>query len=261
MEETKIKQNLSGSLIKGFALIELLSEYNESSLTELSNRLEMNISSVHRLLSTLVHLDYVTQNSVNRKYRLTSRLFEIGSRTTKPVSLEEAAAVVMERISEDTGETVNLAVLDKGEVVYIKKIESRHPLRMDISVGTRVPAHCTSLGKALIAHMPEHELKALFTSRSMGKMTSKSITGFSKLKAALASVRNRGYAIDDEEFSEGIRCVGAPIRDENGGVIGALSIAGPSLRFTDREIKQYALFVVEGAGEIAGKLVNTVHNR
>jgi DNA-binding IclR family transcriptional regulator len=251
--------NLSGSLIKGFKVIELLSEHQEMSVTEVSNRLGMNKSSVHRLLSTLVTLGYAGRNPLNKQYRLTSKLFEIGSRTSGLLTLEEAATEIMERLSEKTLETINLAILDKGEVIYIKKIESQQPLRMDLSVGTRLPPNCTSLGKALIAHLPKGQLKDLLNGSTIMKMTSKSITESRKLRAELASVRELGYAVDNEEFSAGIRCVSAPIWGADHEVIGAVSIAGPSLRFTEREIKKYARLVVQGAQEITRNLIDASH--
>jgi len=254
-----INPKLSGSLIKGFMIIELLSEFQEMTLTELSNRLELNKSSVHRLLSTLVELGYVNKNPSNKLYRLSSKLFEVGSRSKGLLTLEEAATQVMEGLSEETQETINLAILDKGEAVYIKKIESQQPLRMDLSVGTRLPPNCTSLGKALISHLPDKELKELFAGNTIQKMTSKSITDLRKLKAELASVRELGFAVDNEEFSPGIRCVSAPIWGPNHMVVGALSIAGPSLRFTEREIKKYARLVVQGAQEITRNLIDASH--
>jgi len=201
-------------------------------------------------------LGYVYQNPLNKTYKLSAKLFEIGSRSRGLRTLDEAAVPVMERLSRETLETVNLAVLDKGEVVYIKKIESQQPLRMDISVGTRLPPNCTSLGKSLIAHLPERELKKIIDGKTMQKMTSRSITDLRKLKAELALVRELGYAVDNEEYSDGIRCVSAPIWGANHEVIGALSIAGPSLRFKEHEIKKYARLVVEGTQEIARNLMD-----
>jgi len=246
--------NLSTSLIKSFMVIELLSEFQELTLTELSKRLELNKSSIHRILSTLIELGYVNQNPLNRKYRLSSKLFEIGSQSKGLRTLDEAAVPVMESLSRETLETINLAILDKGEVVYLKKIESQQPLRMDMPVGTRLPPNCTSLGKSLIAHLPDRELKKLFAGKTIQKMTSRSITDLRKLKTELASVRELGYAVDNEEFSDGIRCVSAPIWGAEHEVVGALSIAGPSLRFKEHEIKKYARVVIQGAQEIARRL-------
>jgi DNA-binding IclR family transcriptional regulator len=241
---------LSGSLIKGFRIIELLSEFQEMTVTELSQRLQMDKSSVHRLLTTLVEYNYAEQNSLNKKYRLTSKFFEIGSRSRGLVTLEEAAAQVMENLAADTHETINLAILDKGEAVYIKKIESPQPLRMDLQVGTRLPPNCTSLGKVLIAYLPKDKLQAVINGPTLVKMTSKSITDLRKLRTELSRVREIGYAVDDEEYSQGIRCVSAPVWGADHAVVGALSIAGPSLRLTDRELKRYALLVIQGAQEI-----------
>jgi DNA-binding IclR family transcriptional regulator len=130
--------NLSGSLIKGFKIIELLSEHQEMSVTEVSNRLGMNKSSVHRLLSTLVTLGYAGKNPLNKQYRLTSKLFEIGSRTSGLLTLEEASTEVMERLSEKTLETINLAILDKGEVIYIKRPTVPHWARLSSPIFQRV---------------------------------------------------------------------------------------------------------------------------
>lgn len=241
---------LSGSLIKGFRIIELLSEFQEMTVTELSQQLQMNKSSIHRLLSTLVEYNYAEKNPLDKKYRLTSKFFEIGSRSRGLVTLGDAAISVMEKLAEETRETINLAILDKGEAVYIKKIESPQPLRMDLQVGTRLPPNCTSLGKALIAYLSQDGLKEILSGPTMAKKTSKSITDLRRLKAELSRVREIGYAIDDEEYSLGIRCVSAPVWGAGHTVVGALSVAGPSLRMTDRELKRYAQLVIQGAQEI-----------
>jgi IclR family transcriptional regulator, KDG regulon repressor len=259
--EKKIPQSsLSKSIIKGFQIIELLSELEELSITELSQQLQMNKSSVYRMLATLVECNYAEKNPFSKKYSLTSKLFEIGSRSRGLVTLEEAADSVMEKLADETHETVNLAILDKGEAVYIKKIESPQPLRMDLPVGTRLPPNCTSLGKVLIAYLPKDALKTLMDGTTFVKKTSKSIMDLRKLRGELAKVRESGYAIDDEEFSLGIRCASAPVWGADHTVVAALSISGPSLRLSDRDLKRMARLVIEGSQEINRNLTKKAVN-
>jgi len=209
---------------------------------------------VHRLLSSLVEMGYAEQVPETEKYRLTTKLFQVGSAVVNRTGITQAALPVMEMLQAKTGETINLAILDHGEVIYVQKVDSMEPVREDIRIGTRFPAHCTALGKALLAHQTKGELAAILQNLRLVQRTPNTITDARRLLDELASIRQQGYAVDNEELSIGLRCVAASIRNGNGKAVAALSIAGPSTRLSDDRIPPLAQLVKEGASIISGKL-------
>jgi IclR family acetate operon transcriptional repressor len=136
----------------------------------------------------------------------------------------------MERLAADAGETANLGVLDGGRVVNLHKVLGPHPVRLHIDAVGGVPAHATALGKVLLADLPADELDRRLGSRPLVRLTSKTIGDRAVLRAELARVGQRGYAVDDEECSPGLRCVAAPVRDRLGAVVAAVSVSGPARR-------------------------------
>ncbi|MFH1931091.1 MAG: IclR family transcriptional regulator [Pseudomonadota bacterium] len=247
--------SLSQSLIKGFSIIELLSSSPALGVTNISNQLQMNKSIVHRLLSTLVALNYVEKDPISRLYRLTTKLFEVGRTGSGFKDLEKATAPVMERLAREMGETIALAILDKGELVHIAKIESQQPLRADLPVGARLPPHCTALGKVLLAQLSSHELEAIFEGLDIVKMTSKTITDLDVFKKELSSVRKLGYAVNDEEYAMGIRCIGVPVKGADQEVLASLSVSGPSVRIQHKDIKRLSQILISAAEEVTQKLI------
>jgi DNA-binding IclR family transcriptional regulator len=138
----------------------------------------------------------------------------------------------MEQLGSQFHETINLAFFDEGEVIYVDKVESERTLRMDLAVGRRIPAYCTALGKVFLADLTQGQLTAYLRNRTLIPLTERTLTNPEKLRMNLDRVRRQGFAIDDRELDEGIRCIAAPIRDELGRVVAAMSVAGPSIRMT-----------------------------
>jgi IclR family transcriptional regulator, acetate operon repressor len=221
------------SVDRAMTLLEAIAEAGgESTLTELSRRTQLNISTCHHLLSTLVQRGYVAKVPVRRSYALGARIHYL-CHASLQVDLPARAAPFIERINEKTGETVHLAVLQGDAMMKIAKRESRHPVRVDTgTLGKSDAPHATATGKAMLAWLPEDDMRRVL-SNGLPRFTPKTITEWPALIEALRHVRRNGYAMDDEEYQPGVICIGAPIRDHNGAVVGAISASTPTMRAKD----------------------------
>lgn len=236
------------------SILETLGTVHEMGVTELAKKLGLGKSSVYRLLATLAGRGYVEKNPQTGRYQLTYRLFAVGSPAADRFGLRETAHPVMQRLAAETGETVNLGVLDGTRVVNLHKVESRHLLRMHMEIGGGVPAHATALGKVLLAGLPPAEVARRLRGRRLTRLTRRTIADRPALWRALARVREQGFAIDDEECSLGLRCVAAPILDHRGSVVAALSISSPSQRLPHAVLSRMAELVRAAAREVSRRL-------
>ena len=239
MEKQMAKNERIKSIDKVLDLLEFLSaNQQETGITEISKKLHMGLSTVHRILTTLKSRGYVIQNQQTTKYRLGIRLFELGCAVQSTKRLVEITKPYLRQLSQNTNETANLAILEGKEVIYLDTIESSEILRTEIMPGTRTPAHCTALGKVLLAFISDREFENLYKSAEpLSSLTSKSISSLEELKKNLKKVKKQGYAFDREEYKIGINCIGVPIFGRN-GVIAAISITGPASRFTIGEMEK-----------------------
>jgi DNA-binding IclR family transcriptional regulator len=224
------------ALDRGLRVIAELARAPELGVTALARLVGVNKSTVYRILTTLKSHRFVSQNPVTGKYALGIRAFEVGAAVANRFGLLERASPEMELLAQRFNETVNLAVLDQSEIVYLHKIESSEPLRLGLRVGTRVPAYCSALGKVLLASLDPHDLAEwLAKVASHGRFevyTPRTISDSSALAGELEAIRRRGYSVDDEEYRAGIRCVAAPVHDHMRRPIAAVSVAGPAFRLT-----------------------------
>ncbi|HPT61259.1 MAG: IclR family transcriptional regulator [Aggregatilineales bacterium] len=200
------------------------------SLAEISQQNDLDKSTVYRYLQTLEQLGMVERNDRDN-YQLGWGILELAGKYLDSVSLVNVSGPFMQELSERTGETVYLAVPAGHEVIYVSKVESVHSIRMNAQIGTRMPMHCTSLGKAILAHLPE-TLQARILDRGLPARTPNTITDRDLMVKELQRVRAEGFSVDNIENEEGVRCVGAPIFDYRGKVVGAMSVSGPSNRIT-----------------------------
>jgi DNA-binding IclR family transcriptional regulator len=224
-----------------------------ASLADLARDLELSRSTVHGLLATLRRHGLIAQDEDGR-YVLGLKLFELGSLAVSRLDLRQVAGPVLERLVDQFHETVHLVLGDGLDVVYIDKRESPQSMTIVSQVGHRLPAYCTGVGKAMLAFKPEPEIDDLLNKVVLLPRTKNTITDKIALKSYLAEVRACGYALDNEEIIEGLRCVAAPIRDHTGQVVAALSVSGPSVRLTAEKIAQIIPTVVKGAADISRQL-------
>lgn len=249
----KPKTRLS-SVANSIRLIRAFSdEEYEIGISNLAKRLGLAKSTVHRLATTMIEAGMLEQNAETGKYRLGLVLFELGSLVRRKMDVSSEAKPYLKTLREKTGETVHLAILDHASVLFINNLESEHAVRMSVNVGVRAPAHCTAVGKALLAFQPADVVEQTLRNGLDGR-TPKTIVEPGELKQDLATVRGRGYAIDDEELEIGLRCIAAPIRDHSGGVVAATSVAGPAQRMTKKQLTMLAPDVVAAADAISARL-------
>ncbi len=244
------------SVDRALSLLEALAEAGgEASLTDLSRRTSLNVSTCHHLLSTLVNWGYVAKVPGRRSYALGARVLYLGHACLRQVDLPKRAQVHIDRINEVTGESVHLAVLQSDNIVTVVKREARHAVRVDTGmVGRSDAPHATATGKAMIAWLPEDQIRRMVPLRDMKRFTDKTISDFDALIEELRHVRRNGYAMDREEFQPGVICVGAAIRDHGGAVVGAISASAPAMRVTDEHLALMRQEVIAAANALSADL-------
>ncbi len=212
-------------------ILKVLSEANtELGLKEISERAGVGRTSTFRILFTLCKAEYVHRTPPTGRYRLSARLMELARRPLGDENVVRPARPFLERLHGQFNETVNLAVFQDGEIVYVEIIESSRAFRMTASVGSRVPMHSTALGKAIAAFLPKDVLEVELSRCSWTRFTPHTLTSRRKFLKTLAEVRRRGYALDNEETELGAACVAAPILDSQQHAVAAISVSGPSQR-------------------------------
>jgi len=229
--EKKSKYYRIGSLEKGVRIVDLLSRQGTMSLSDIAGELKLDRSVCHRHLLTLRDLGLVSQPG-GAGYRLTMGLFEIGMRLVNQLEIKKVVRPFMEKLAATHSETVNLGIKDGSQVVYLDKCESTHLLRADLAVGTRIPMHCTALGKVILAFRPESERRAFCAAGGFKAYTERTITSPKAFALELEGIREQGFAVDDEEHYLGLRCVAAPLVDYTGFANYSLSIAAPGSRLS-----------------------------
>ncbi len=224
------------SVDRALFLLETIAEAGgEATLTELSTRTGLNISTCHHLLATLIKRGFATKVTGRRLYALGARIMYL-SHACLQVDLPRRAQRYLEAVNQATGETVHLAALQGDAVVTLAVREARHAVRVDTGrIGKVEAPHATSVGKAILAWLPEDEMRRI-VGHGMKRFTEKTITEFPALLELLRVVRRNGYALDREEFLPGVICVGAAIRDQAGTVIGAISASTPAMRASDEHV-------------------------
>ncbi len=255
IEVPEQSDSLGRSAQRAFRVIEALSLSGPSSLGKLAKEVGFHKSTVHHVLRTLQSCGYVVQDKESGAYRLTLKLFEVGYRVVANTGLREQAFPYMEELMQETGETVWLAMLDEGEAIRVEKVESRAVMRLSAPIGTRIPLHSTAAGKALLAgNYPLRWQRLLGThllsNGSLPAFTDRTITDLARLEEEIVKVRERGYAVDDEETTVSIRAIAAPIHDFRGEVTAAVSVAGPDFRLHRRRFAEIGSKVIAAAHRI-----------
>ena len=237
--------------------IDLLNTMSERSgaqeLSDLARQARLPTSTAFRYLESMRQRGLVRQAS-NGNYQLGARLFELGYAFTRGVTLWEYAHDLARDLATRAKETASVGILDDGRVLYIAIANGQRELGIQWNPGTRHPAHCTSLGKAILATMPWHSVAKLLESHPLERLTRKTITDRSLFRKELEITSKRGYAIDDEERTAGVICIGAGIPDYSGAIAGAISLSGPKFRITARKVDSYAALVRAAADDASQRL-------
>jgi Transcriptional regulator len=223
----------------------------ELGVTELAEKVGLHKSTVHRFMVNLDAAGLVERNQRTGRYRLGLHIFELGGLVMQQMNLWDEALPFLEGLVRDTGETGHLAVLDGGEAIYIERVEARRALRVPSAIGRGYPAHATNLGKVLLADLPRERVAEIVIEKGLASYTPNTITDPDALDAELERIRQRGYAIDDEEDTDGVFCVGSAVFDRSAHCLGAVSITGLKLDLPAWRIEQVGQIVRDHANRIS----------
>lgn len=241
------------ALARGLAVLSRFDQgTRELSLTEIAASTGLSKSTAFRLVRTLEEAGYLARHSETRRYRPGLKVLELGFTALSNLGIREVAHPFLERLSQETDQTASLSLLDGLEVVYIDRVRNRSIVGVVLGLGSRIPAHCASMGKAMLAHLPDDELAALLQGASLAACTPNSIVDVADFQHELARVCRRGYALNDQELEIGLRAVAAPIWDHNRQVVAAINVTG-SVRTISRRrlVDELAPQVQEAARQIS----------
>ena len=225
-----------GATETSLRILETLKGLDGAGVTEVANRLDLPKSTVHNHVSTLLRNEYVVKEG--NTYRVGLQFLEFGEYIRNRMPIYDVARPEVERLADETGELSNLLVEEHGKGVYLSRAEGNKAVRLDTYAGMRVHLHCTALGKAILAYLPEERVREILDAHGLPKRTDTTITDEEKLFDELEGIRERGYARDTEERVAGLRCVAAPIRNLNGDPLGAISVSGPTSRMKGERFEE-----------------------
>lgn len=248
------KMQTVNAVAKASQILTYLASNGACNLSTVTRHLGFPKSTALRLLSTLVSIGFVEQNPIDLTYSISRRFVELGLKVLETYDFVHISRPYMLDLAEKTGETVNLGVLDGIDVVCIDQVSSKHSLRQDQPIGSRVRAHCTSMGKSILAILDDDQIEKTFNGKVFERLTPNTLKNIEDLKKELRIVRNKGYAIDDEEAVKGVRCAGAVISDSSGKPVAALSIAGPAVRISRSKLTEFGQLLAQTTETISEKL-------
>ena len=245
MAEGKETKNPVQSAERIFQVMEMLAENGEMGLMEISAALDLHKSTVHRLLMSLVYMGYAKQDETTQKYMLSYKIVNMAGKILDR----------MERLSDLSGEAVHLVQREGNHILYIYKIEAKvGTIRMVSHVGMIHPMYCSGVGKAIMATLPEREVKQIWNESVIEKKTDKTVTDYDEMQKLLEEVRKNGYALDDEENEKGVRCIAACLHGYQNEVKYAFSISGPTSRMTRERVMELAVDVKKVQEELSREL-------
>jgi DNA-binding IclR family transcriptional regulator len=252
------------ALDRAFAVLDLLGESDTpQGLAQVATSLQLHKSTAHRFLMVL-EKHRMVERTAGGKFRLGLKLFDLGNRAIEQYDLRERAQPHLRRLVAETEETAHLCILEGTHVIYIDKIEPARSVRMITRIGASNPVHCTSVGKAILAFLPEERITDILGRLRFERYTSNTISTVEALRAEIEKTRRRGYAVDDEEFEEGLRCIAVPVLDAQRLPVAAVSVSGPSFRVTAQKlpaIANHLLQCVRGISVDMGFVPNGRGNR
>jgi DNA-binding IclR family transcriptional regulator len=241
---------------RSLLVLSVLSDGKPRILTDLSEEIALNSSTTFRLLATLAYHNYVERDKQTGEYRLGLACLELARAYHAGNTIRQAALPQLEKLRDDSTETVHLGVLDKMEVVYLEKLHGLHAVGLMTSrVGGRAPAYCTGLGKTLLAYADPRKVKEYFGQNGLSRYTNTTIQNLDELMAHLAQIRRQGYAFDQGEYETEVRCVAVPIFNIDSQVVAALSVSGPAGRLDPLETRPELIEMTrETARDISARL-------
>lgn len=243
-DDNRERRNTINSVVQALKALNYLEMCGgEAGVVEISEALGVHKSTASRLLATMNSQGYVARNDATQKYSLGIRIVELARAKLEQFELRAYARPFLEELSQKTEETIHLAIIDQKKLVYVDKVDSPQTLAMRSSVGVKIPLHCTALGKAILAGLDETKRDAMLKGGELQDFTPNTITNSAQLIDHLNIVRSRGFAVDDQEHEEGIRCVAAVVWDHNDEIAGAISVSGPTLRISEERTEELGALI------------------
>lgn len=243
------------SLARGLRVLEATAANGGSAtLSEIARKTALPRSTAHHLLRALVEFGYLVQDGEARRYRLGPKLFRLTGRTWTKEQLADISLPFLDELSRRTGEGTSLAILHDGVVTIVAKRDPEGPVRVVQEVGATRPIYCTAVGKALAAWLPEGELEGIIGRTCFERKTARTITTPAAFRRELARIRATGFAIDNEEHIQGIRCMATPVRDHSGQVRASLCIVGPTSRLPQRRLAELRKSLAAVAAHLSARL-------
>ena len=256
MEKTVARAGSSKSLQKAMHILFYMGQHSpEMRIAEIASGLRLNKTTVYRLLSALERLDLVQRDPENERYRLGLKLHELGTKAVRARTLQSESRRYLKEMAHVCNEAVSLAVPGAGGVVCLERFDSpRTMITVRTPVGALFPAHCSAAGKAVLAYLSEEAVDAIVLNNRLIRYTNHTHTRTAELKNDLRRVRQRGYALDEQELEYGLNGVAAPVISQNARVLGAVGIAGPTQRFQGKDLAEKIELVKMTAQKIAANL-------
>jgi IclR family pca regulon transcriptional regulator len=236
-----IEAGFSQSLERGLGILAAFTPTQPSlGVSELAREVGLSRSTTHRYMSTLTRLGYLQQDAASRRYRLGPRVLDLGFSAINSMELRVISSPYLQRLSDETGFTVNMAILDGTDILYVERCRSsragQREIDLNLHVGSRLPAYCTSMGKVLLAYLAPKRRAALLDGLPLGKRGPNTLTNRKALEADLAAIRERGLALNNEELAYGLRSIAAPVRGPGGDVVAAINLAVHSSMVSMRDL-------------------------
>lgn len=258
MDKDKSGAGTVQSLDRAIRLLEIISEGDGLPLTHVSRQAGLPPSTVHRILATLEQRGLVRQDQDRGDWLIGVRAFQIGSAFLRNRKVSQVARPFMRDLMQTTHETVSIAVEEAGRAVFLTQFESHSPVRTFHRPGSSAPVHASALGKSLMAAQSEKNVRRFLEKFGLPKLTAKTIVDPLAFERELQLVHQRGWAVDDEEHTLGMRCVGAPIHNEHAEIVAAISVSGPTARMTEERLMELGPLVKRTARRISEAMGGTV---
>ncbi|MBD3680167.1 MAG: IclR family transcriptional regulator [Rhodobacteraceae bacterium] len=243
-------QTIIQSLDRAIDVLQVLAESGGLTLSEIAAALDQSPATIYRVLSTFEARHIAEPDPVNQTWHVGPAAFRLGAAFLRRTNVVERARPVMRELMEATGETANLGIENGGQVLFVSQVETHESIRAFFPPGTQSPLHASGIGKALLSCLPEDRLEAVLTGE-MHRFTDSTITDPAAMRADLEAIRARGYALDDEERTSGMRCIAAPVRNHFGEAVAGVSVSGPTHRVTPDRVDALGALVREAARAIS----------
>ena len=253
MEKEKEEEKQMAAVLRTVMILEALSKAGAVNLETLSKITHLPKATLLRFLSTLSIQGYVYRDGADM-YHLTLKMFSVGSRSLANMDIISTAKPFAEKLCRELGETVHMGILEDDMAIYILKEESKYTIRMWSSVGKAIPLYCTAIGKIFLSWMSDEDRNRYLDTHELKPFTPHSLKTREDLERNLEEIRRSGWAMDNEEHEENIKCIAAPVRDYTGAVVAAVSVSWPIFRFNENSIQYYASTIKAAADEISSIL-------